>query len=282
MLIPLAQVKLPPPSPSNALLSSPLAATTYITQPIAFSFPVSWTLPQVPSQLPVYPLTTTAIGATNAYSVAQQLGGNGLLMAPQVRDDGSVLSTVQIGQTPYTLTVYSGYGGAWFTLQSIYPSVGQASSTRLPQLADAWLRAHGLMHSDLALRAVSGQGVTYSQSIDGVPLLGPTSVALDFDGSGVLRALRYEYVATTPAPLLVAAEPPTFAASSVTQGAGGLYSGPTIASTTGTFAITGISLAYAGVHGVTGDYLEPIYLLAGTVPTSSRLDPFTMYVTALQ
>lgn len=280
-MIPLAKPQLPVPNPANGVLSSPLNGTLTITQPITFSVPTSWNLPQVPPVLPVYPLTPTVATVTDAYTVAQQIKMGGVLITPQVRSDGSVVTTVQVGSVPYTLTVSGGYGEIWFTLQSIYPLAGELSAVRLPAIAAAWLRAHNLMRPDLGAPAASAAGVSYGQMIGAAPLLGPGAVQLDFDGAGTLRSLRYEHVTAPLATMWPAGSPAIAAAAWVDQGRG-FYSGPTTSVITGTAAISGMSLAYVGVHGVTSDYLEPVYVLAGAVPTLSGAQPFTVYTTALQ
>jgi hypothetical protein len=243
--------------------------------------PASWAPPSMPAQLSVYPISLTDPSPADAYGIAQQLRASGLLTAPSIQNNRSIVTSLQLGTMPYTLTVYSGYGAVWFSLQAVYPPVGRLSSVRAAHAADDWLRSHGLLIPGLT-QAVEPDGrVQYREIIGGVPLLGPVAISIDLDGGGVLQSLRYEVVATPTPPALLAAQSPAIATSNwVTQGVG-YYNGPDPAILTGPATIDGLSLAYVGLRDKGQDYLVPIYVLTWRAPSASGPQTFTVYTPAL-
>jgi hypothetical protein len=262
-------------------LNSPLLYAQTFTQTITSTVPASWTPPVMPVQLSVYPISITDPSPADAYNIAQRLGASGLLTTPNIQNNRSIIASLQLGTMPYTLTVYSGYGTVWFSLQAVYPPVGRLSSVRAARAADDWLRSHGLLLPGLT-QAVEPDGhVQYSESIGGVPLLGPVAVSIDLDGGGVLQYLRYEVVAaSTPASLLAAQSPAIATSNWVTQGAG-YYQGPNPATLTGPATIDSLSLAYVGLRDRGQHYLVPIYVLRWSAPSASGQQTLTVYTSAL-
>lgn len=277
-------MSLPWPNPDNGVLSSPLnGALTSAQQPNTYHVPQDWVLPAVPATLSVYPITHTEVTTADAQTIARQLGVQTMLKDPEAQADGSMVATVLLDNQIYVLTVTPGYDTPWFTLQAMEPAPGDLLLSQVQGQATAWLASHHLARSDLRALTISGGGVDFGQSAGGVPLLGHVAVHLDFDGHGTLRDLSDAYVPATGA-IAWPSEPPGLAASdAVASGYQGLYQGPDGTQATGPAAVTDFSLSYVGVHGGTRrDYLEPVYMLTGTVPTATGAQPFSLYIPALQ
>lgn len=278
------------PNPNNAVLFSPLSGALAADQPVSYSLPPTTTLqlPQAPASLNaisptllVYPITPTEATITDAVGIMTHIGVQSTLMAPQGRADGTVVASVQLDNRPYTLTVYAGFGAPWFTLHAFTAGVGAPSAPRLAGWSDAWLRAHGLARPDLGVLVAYGTSAYYEQNVAGLPLLRPWAAVVSFDGSGVMRDLRYEYVVPGTRVQAPAQAPSAALAGAIEQGLG-LYRGPAPSTLSGPPTITGLSIGYAGVHGAgTRDYLEPVYVLNGTVATTSGIQGFSLYARAL-
>src|SRR5579883_1340685 len=282
ILNPLAQPRIAPPAPDNALLDSPLLYAQSITQSITSTVPVSWSPPMMPAQLSIYPISVNDPSPADVYAIAQRLGANGLLTAPSIQNNRSIVATLQLGTMPYTLTVYSGYGTDWFSLQAAYPAVGRLSLARAGHAADTWLRSHGLLSPNLIQTGEIDGRVQYGETIGGAPLRDPVAVSISLDGGGVLQYLRYEVVATSGPPVLLAAQSPAIATSNwMTQGAG-FYHGPDPAIFSGPAEIDGLSLAYVGLRAMGQLYLVPIYVLTWSAPSASGQQTFTVYTPAVQ
>lgn len=283
--IPLARPQAPVPNPDNAVLFSPLSGALAAGQPVSYSLPQTTTLvlpPQAASltaispTVSIYPITPTQVTATDAHAIMTQIGVQSVLMSPQQQSDGSIVASVQLDDVPYTLTVYSGFGAPWFSLQSYDTGVGAPSAPRLAGWAAAWLRDHNLAQPDLQLIVAYDNSAYYGQNVAGLPLLRPQAAAISFDGSGVMRSLRYEYVVPGKA-IQVAAQQPQAAVTAAIAAGQGLYRGPAPNTFTGIPTITSLSMGYAGVRGPGRDYLEPVYVLNGTVATATGSQGFNLY-----
>lgn len=236
----------------------------------------------MPAQLSIYPISVTDPSPADVYAIAQRLGVSGLLTAPSIQNNRSLVATLQLGTMPYTLTVYSGYGTDWFSLQAAYPAVGRLSLARAGHAADAWLRSHGLLSPNLIQTGEIDGRVQYGETIGGAPLRDPVAVSISLDGGGVLQYLRYEVVATSGPPVLLAAQSPAIATSHwMTRGAG-FYHGPDPAIFSGPAEIDGLSLAYVGLRDRGQLYLVPIYVLTWSAPSASGQQTFTVYTPAVQ
>lgn len=278
--IPLDQPAPAVPNASNGLLGSPLnGAAAYAQQPLSYTVASTLTL-AVPPLVPVYPLTATDPSLVNALTIARSLGATSIQSGPTVQPDNSIVTALHIGATPYTLTVFDGYGTPRYILHAMTASVGHASAARIAGWATVWLHTHGLARPDLRLLDVAGDTASFGQAIGGIPLLGSAAIQLSFDGQGVLHDLSYAYVRPATA-VSWALQPPAIAAAAAIDQGQGLYRGPGADTVAGPAAINTITVAYAGVHG-SQDYLEPVYVLTGTVPTASGPQPFSLYVPALQ
>lgn len=283
--IPLVRTQAPVPNPDNAVLFSPLSGALAAGQPVSYSLPQTTTLvlpPQAASltaispTVSIYPITPTQVTATAAYTIMSQIGVQSVLMSPQQQSDGSIVASVQLDEVPYTLTVYSGFGAPWFSLQSYNTGVGAPSAPRLAGWAAAWLRDHNLAQPDLQLIVAYDNSAYYGQNVAGLPLLRPQAAVISFDGSGVMRSLRYEYAVPGKA-IQVAAQPPQAAVTAAIAAGQGLYRGPAPNTFTGIPTITSLSMGYAGVRGPGRDYLEPVYVLNGTVATTTGPQGFNLY-----
>jgi len=281
-LFPSNQLSLPVPGVTNAILGSPLRDALGFdqTQNVSYTVPVSWTLPQFASSLPVYPIARTPVTTTDALAIARQLGArNSLGVIPGA--DGQLETRVQLDGAPYTLTVYAGYGTPWFKLRALSPAPGILSSVRLSTQAGAWLQEHNVQRPDMRLLSAGDGAVTYGQTMDGAALLGPSVLSLSFDSRGALRELIDEYI-VPHAPIPWPSQSSNNAAYDAITGQG-LYTGPTTATVTGPALVSSVSIAYVGVSGVKSDYLEPVYVLGGAIPTTAgpSPQPFDLYISAL-
>lgn len=274
---------MPLPYTSNAILGSPLqnALTPDQTQNISYTVAASWTLPQLGAPLPaVYPITRVPVTTTDVVEVARELGARvPRQLTPQA--DGSIVTELQLNGSPYSLTVSAGYGAPWFTLDALAPQPGSLSSVRLSNQADAWLRDHNLLRPDMRLLSAASGVVTYGQIIGGdTALLGPSALSLSFDGRGALREVTDNYIVlgtSMTAPL----QSSNNAVSDALVNGLGLYTGPLTSTVTGVAEVNTLTIAYVGVRGAKNDYLEPVYVLGGAVPTAAGPEPFNLYVSAL-
>jgi len=276
------QPSFPLPNPGNGVLNSPLqgALTADQTQNISYSVPMSWTLPQFLPQLPVYPIARVPVTGNDVVGVAHALGAPGALDMVQ-QTTGAIVARVQVDGAPYTLTVYAGYGAPWFKLQADAPLPGTISSVRLRDQAAAWLQAHNLLHPDMRLLSIADGVVQYGQTVSGTTVLGSTALSFSFDSRGALRDLTDEYI-VPHAPFSAPAASSNNAASDAIGGQQGFYNGPPASTVTGPAAVSALTLAYVGVQGTKNDYLQPVYVLSGAVPTSSSSpQPFAIYISAL-
>lgn len=275
------------PGTNNGVLDSPLAQAQ-VTQPFGYSIASSLALSAPPAsltqsspQLAVYPLVRTIATVDDVIPVATGMGVQGLASVPALDAAGNVVVQVNFDNIPYTLTLGNGYGGVSISLQAVQPRPGTLSATRLATQAPLWLRAHGLSRPDIfPLGTVDGDAV-FGQRVGGVALLGPGTIRVGFDAQGVLRDLTWAYATPGPRTLRPALLPnPALSQQLVAQGQA-LYQGPPTTSITGQAVISGLNLAYVGVRGPAGAYLEPIYVLDGTAPTVAGQQALNLYVPAL-
>lgn len=283
MLVPSSRLSFPVPYAGNAILGSPLrnALTPDLTAgAISYTVPASWTLPQFMPSLPVYPIARMPVTDTDVLDIVRQLGARDPRdIAPQ--PDGQITALIQLDNAPYTLTVYPGYGAPWFRLQAVASEPGTLSSVRLNAQAAGWLQEHNLQRADMRLLSITDGAVTYGQSVGGATLLGPSVLSLSFDSRGALRELTDEYIVPRQ-PVQSPAQSSNAAASGVVVRGEGLYTGPLTSTVTGPALIDSLTISYVGVSGgVKSDYIEPVYVLGGTVPTTSGPQPFSLYTTAL-
>ncbi len=287
---PLVTVALPVPNPNNGLLGSPLDAALAV-QPNSYAISPSLALTLTPASLllsapmlAVYPLTATAATSDAVAPLVESLGGLLDQGGATLNADGSIGVNIHIGVVPYTLTLSNGYAGPWFDLQRAttehLTQSGQLFAARLSMQAQSWLQAHGLWRPALHLDSVDGGDAVYSQILGGFSLLGKDAVRLSFDARGLLRQLSWRYVATGGA-VLKAAQTPNIAISQQLADGEALYVGPPTADVTGQAVLDSLTLSYVGVHGATGDYLEPLYVVGGTAPTAGGASPINLYASAL-
>ncbi len=294
----IAQVSAPVPNPFNGMLDSPLGSSVANQQPVSYTFAASLTIaaapyslglaqnPPMTPTLAVYPLTRTAVTTGDLPAVAEQLGVQDLLSEPAEDGNGNVMATVQFDGMPYTLTVSGGYGATWFSLQTAAPGTDSLLTSRLVKQAPLWLQAHGLWRPDLRPVGVEGGDAIYGQTTGGLAVLGSAGVRVGFDSRGVLRDLRWEYVVPGN-PRFQSAQQPTPALQQVIDNQQ-LYQGPDPSIIRGPAVYSTLTLAYVGVQGFKNSngsiehaYLEPVYILGGTVPTEIGEQPLSLYLLAL-
>lgn len=287
---PLVAVSLPVPNPNNGLLGSPLDAAMAV-QPNSYAITPSLALTLTPASLlltsptlAVYPLTATVATSDAVAPLVASIGGHLDQSEAPLYADGAISTNIHIGAVPYTVTLSTGYAGPWFDVQQTpadrLSQSGQFFAARLAAQAQVWLRIHGLWRPDLHLKGIEGGDAVYDQIIGGFSLLGTDAVRLGFDARGVLRHLSWRYVATG-AVSLKAAQTPNIAISQQLADGEALYVGPNTADVSGQAVLDSLILGYTGVHGATGDYLEPLYVVGGTAPTAGGAAPITLYASAL-
>jgi len=286
------------PNPFNGVLDSPLGNSVANQQPVSYTFAASLTIaaapyslglaqnPPMTPTLAVYPLTRTAVTTGDLPVVAKQLGVQDLLSEPAEDGNGNVVATIQFDGMPYTLTVSGGYGSTWFSLETAEPGTDSLLTSRLVKQAPLWLQAHGLWRSDLHPVGVQGGDAIYGQTTGGLAILGSAGVRVGFDSRGVLRDLRWDYVVPGD-PKFQSAQQPIPALQQVIDNQQ-LYQGPDPSIIRGPAVYSTLTLAYVGVQGFKNSngsiehaYLEPVYILGGTVPTQIGAQPLSLYLLAL-
>jgi len=291
----IAQVSAPVPNPINGIFDSPLGSSVANQQPVSYTFAASLTIAAVPYSLvqspmtptlAVYPLTRTAVTTADVPAVAEQLGVQDLLSEPAEDGNGNVVATIQFDGMPYTLTVSGGYGATWFSMQTTEPRTDSLLTSRLVKQAPLWLQAHGLWRPDLHPVGVQGGDAIYGQTAGGLAVLGSAGVRVGFDSRGVLRDLRWDYV-VPGAPVFQSAQQPKPALQQIIDNQQ-LYQGPDPSIIRGQAVYSTQTLAYVGVQGFrSGDgsiehaYLEPVYIVDGTVPTAIGDQSLSLYLLAL-